>query len=598
MGRADFAKGSFSAQYGNTITGVFDIQLREGNKNRLGGLAQIGSQRAELLLEGPFSKNNPNGASFLVSARGSIGNFLFSKFIPTDPQHQDLNFKLNLGNQTWGQLEIFGIAGHSHLFIPYTADNIVNKIRYQIFEGESFEHRNFMGLLGAKYTLSLNQNSFWRTIVGSYYHANDTEWLYHDATDPQNITQELSYLLDDQRLDNLLHSYYQGQINRRLLLRAGLQANLQRLNYLEYATYLPQEDTKFKGWHYNVQPYVQARYALSQQWQVYGGLRLMHNSLAADPISLDPRLAFLWTAPSGKHTLGLGYGMMHQAPEIEIRYHNPIVGYADNGDPIYDYQNGRSLNSLRSQQLDLEYNWLPADDWRVKIGAYGQILDKVWIEQDSSSVYSYLNTEGTFFAFYYNQLNNQGKGRNYGLELTVEKFFSKGYYALLSASAFESKFLGGDGVWRNSVYNNRYIINLLMGKEFRFGQAKQHLFFTDVRFSTKGGRPYRPIDAAATHLYGFQNGYLEPVYRDEEAYTVFTPAFYQVDLKFGCRLNSLQRRMTHTIRVDLFNAFNIRNVFTYQYSEVYNQAGQREPGWVFPVYQRGFIPDITYSIQF
>lgn len=154
------------------------------------------------------------------------------------------------------------------------------------------------------------------------------------------------------------------------------------------------------------------------------------------------------------------------------------------------------------------------------------------------------------------------------------------------------------GEWRNTSFNNRFIINALAGREFKFGKLRQNVFFADIRFSIKGGRPYRPIDIEATYQQGFQGGGLEAVYNDSLAFSVRTPIFRQIDIKLGVRLGAPDKKLLHIIRADLFNVFNFKNIFTYQYSAVFNPFGQPERGSIVPIYQRGFIPDITYMIQF
>ena len=210
-----------------------------------------------------------------------------------------------------------------------------------------------------------------------------------------------------------------------------------------------------------------------------------------------------------------------------------------------------------------------------------------------------MNTGDSFFDFYSPLLSTAGKGRNMGLELTVEKYFSKNFYLLATGTIYDSRALGSDGLWRSTVFNNRYIFNLLFGREFIFGKLNENVFFVDWRFCTRGGRPYTPIDPAATYQQGFQNGGLEEVFIDSLANRVRTPAFYQIDFKVGFKFNDISRKVSHSIRLDLFNIFDIKNVLTYRYNAVFDPAsGQTRQGYVVPIYQRGFIPDLTYTVQF
>ena len=83
-------------------------------------------------------------------------------------------------------------------------------------------------------------------------------------------------------------------------------------------------------------------------------------------------------------------------------------------------------------------------------------------------------------------LENNGKGKNYGIELTLEKYFSKGYYYLITTSLYDSKYYGSDKVWHNTAFNGRYVVNVLAGKEFKLN-ANQKIIF-DLKLTTAGGR--------------------------------------------------------------------------------------------------------------
>ena len=104
---------------------------------------------------------------------------------------------------------------------------------------------------------------------------------------------------------------------------------------------------------------------------------------------------------------------------------------------------------------------------------------------------------GDFFAIAPEEnLVNEGTGYNYGLELTVEKFLSKGYYFLFTSSLFDSKYTGGDGITRNTAFNGNYVFNLLAGYEKKIG--KKAYLTLDLKGVWAGGRRYVPIDVDAS----------------------------------------------------------------------------------------------------
>lgn len=594
LGKADFNKGVLSAQYGNTNAGVFDISLRDGNRQRLSTMLMLGLQRGEALIEGPIK----GGGSFLVGARVSgLGQFL-QDVLPTDPLHQDMSFKINLGQRSWGRLEFFGVGGLSGLNIPHTEGGIIDKIRYQIFEFEDFEHRNQMGLLGAKYSLNISENILMRHIVGLNYQGSTSDWTLNDfgsgAAEPELLN---SYTINNRRLNYLAHSYLQGQNSKALTWRAGLLFAGHQLNLIEFWDIEEAPDTDFQGFRYSARAYGQVRWDINRHFYLFSGLSTMYNSFNEE-LSFDPRLVFAYT-PSDRHRIALGGSISHQTPNLQNFFFNPIVAYTEDEEPIYNYE-GRDLSNIRSMLVELEHSWVLAKNWRLKTQLYWQEIDRALVEDQSfgDPNFSMINSELSFFAFYYNRLENRGRGRNRGIDLSLEHLFTNGLYSLASFSLFQSEFTGNTGEWRPTLFDNRYLVNILIGKEWYFGKDKRQVFFSDIRFATRGGRPYRPIDAEATYQEGFQSGNLEPVYSAERAFLERTPAFYQLDLKLGLRLNSATRRLSHTLRLDLFNVLNTQNIFTYQYSAVFNPFGQPERGDIIPIYQRGFIPDLTYMLQF
>ena len=594
LGKADFVKSHFGPQYGSASAGVFDLQLREGNKKHFSGLVQLGLQQTQLVLEGPLKgKEGKKLGSFLVTGRLATGGYLFKDWIPTDPESQDLNFKLQFERGKFGHLEFFGLLGRSGIYIPYDQGSILEKNRYLIFENQDYDHRNRFALLGAKHTKYLGQHSFFRTVLGVQHSFEGVAW---DNVNPQDLSVERSYTVANERNRILLHSYWQTSPHSRSLWRMGLMANICRYDLNEFSNFFSSSEVDFEGWEGTSNFYLHHRWSPREDLRFHLGGNLLYNSINNE---FRPQIKFSssWDLKSNQTLLG-GYALNYQAPTAENFFFNPIVAYDDNGEAIYDYRGRRNLQSMQVQQADLEYRWRVNENWRFSLAAYGQWISGAIVEGDSSSIFSTINSEEIFYPFYYGLLKNAGKGQNLGLEATIEKFFSHQYYLLFSGALFDSRYQAYDGQWRETVFANRYIVNFLVGKEFSFGSLKQHAFFADLRFSTRGGRPYRPIDAEATYALGFQSMGTEPVFDDDLAYRVRTPAFYQLDVKLGMRLNSFKTKTSHQIRLEVFNALNRPNVFSYQYSTVFNPFGQAERGEVLPIYQRGFIPDLVYLVQF
>ncbi len=222
-------------------------------------------------------------------------------------------------------------------------------------------------------------------------------------------------------------------------------------------------------------------------------------------------------------------------------------------------------------------------DWRIKAEAYYQDLFDMPVES-SASGFSMLNAGSDFTFPEIAGLVNKGTGSNAGIELTIEKFLSKGYYLLATGSVFDSKYKGSDGIERNSTYNYGYAANILAGREWTVGKAKRNAFTLDLRMSTIGGKYTTPVDLAASIAAG-KEVLDETRYNSEEL-----DSYFRLDTKFGFRMNSKKRKMSQTIYLDLQNVTNRENIFLRRYNPVSASTGN--------VNQIGFFPDVLYRIQF
>jgi hypothetical protein len=244
--------------------------------------------------------------------------------------------------------------------------------------------------------------------------------------------------------------------------------------------------------------------------------------------------------------------------------------------------NNKNLDFTKSHQFVLGYNIQPFSDWRIKTEVYFQFIYNAPITSYSSS-YSMLNTGSSFRTDLQDNLINNGTGKNYGVELTIEKFFSKGYYGLFTSSIYSSKYKGSDGVERNTAFNGKYVFNALAGKEWKVGTAKLNKFSTDVKFTNAGGRAYTPIDLASSQATGREQ-------LSTNAYSVYYDNYYRIDIKVGYTINSSKRKVSQTISLDLQNVTNHKNVF----SEGYDDKKQD----IRTTYQLGFFPNLVYKMQF
>jgi hypothetical protein len=209
---------------------------------------------------------------------------------------------------------------------------------------------------------------------------------------------------------------------------------------------------------------------------------------------------------------------------------------------------------------------------KVKIETYYQQLSKVPVNSYSSS-YSSLNDGLSFAPSDVTNLVNKGSGTNYGAELTLERYLDKGFYFLVTASVFDSKYKGSDGVERNTAFNTKYAGNVLAGKEFTLGNKGTTLAF-NIKSTMIGGRYLTPLDIELSRLAG------TGVYNQNYAFSNRQKEYFRTDFKVTYKKD--YKKSTLETGVDIQNISNTKNIFQQGYNAINNTISTQ--------YQTGLLP--------
>ena len=579
---SDFITSAFPAEYGNAIGGVFDLGFRNGNKDEYEYSFQMGAFTGlEGTAEGPL--NRKNNGSFLVAARYSLIGLIGGAGTSDTPNYADLSFNLNLGKSKLGTFSLFGIMGTSSIDLigeDFDEDDLFSA------EDENSYVTSNIAVLGAKHLLNIGEKSYLKTVLAgaSNSSAFEEDRIIDLDTDSERIIRFAESNNEETRIT--FSTLFNTKINNKLTLRTGLllenfSADLNRKQRDE------QEDLNGDGdpdlvtirsinGSYNVfQPYIQTKYRLTEKLTLNTGIHTMYSDLNKQFV-LEPRASMSYKIHP-KHTINLGYGLHHQNIATPLLFLNEEV----NGVITNPNEN---LDFVRSQHYVLGYDVKIAPSWRAKIETYYQKIENAAIDGSPSS-YSSL-TEGADFTFSSNNtdLVSSGTGENIGLELTLEKSFSKGYHALITSSFFESTYKGSDGIERSTPFNTGHIVNFLAGKEYKFGENKKNVFSIDARFVTSGGNRFTPVNLVASQNVGSE------ILQDDAAFSEQYEDYLRLDLKFGVTFNSNKKKTSHKFYIDFQNLTDRDNVFVRRYNRGTNNVEQ--------INQIGFFPDFGYKFQF
>jgi len=422
---SDFMTSAFPAEYGNATSGVFDLGLRSGNKDKIEYTFQVGATTGiEAMVEGPISKKN--NSSFLISYRYSFVGIAqaMGMDIGTNavPQYDDLSFKLNFGKSPLGNFSLFGIGGRSD--IEFLHDE-TDETDLFAFDDEDSRADSKFGVLGLKHNLLLGDDSYLRTVIA--YSGNN---VVFGRDRYYNLDQEDEFVSPFVRADDglsrlSLSTYHNKKFSKKLSIRTGLLAeeiNI-KLNQesAEFGIDKDQDGVydlievySFDESTLTVQPFTQAQYRFTNKFTLNAGLHGLYYGLTED-FAIEPRLALNYEL-NDKHTFNLGYGLHSQTQPLPIQ----LAAMSTDDGKIYP---NRELEFTKSNQFVLGHDFRINNSWRSKIEVYYQSLSNVPVDK-TASTYSVLN-EGADFGFSLNRNNliNAGTGNNKGIELTIEKFY-------------------------------------------------------------------------------------------------------------------------------------------------------------------------------
>jgi hypothetical protein len=572
LNNSDFITGAFPSEYGNAMSGVFDLQLRKGNSDEYEFLGQTGFNGFELGAEGPLHLSD--GSSFLANYRYSTLDVMDK--IGMDfgaggiPRYQDFSGKVVVPIKN-GRIDGFVLWGDSEIAILDSNDPEQD---FYSKQGQDLYNGSTAAASGFAYTRFHNKNASSKLTLSGTYQKGGTD-IYRLEED------ERLHELDDNYIDYKASVDYlfAKRFNSKISSESGF--SIDRLGFDLDGRVYDFDDNEFMHYFQNSrsladgptfsQLYSSWRYRPSNELTLKTGVNASYFDLNMET-AIDPRLGVSYDL-SNRQTLSLAYGMHSKIQSL-------VAHYFINASPNQNAQETNfDLGFTKAQHIVAGYDFIMRTDLRLKIEAYYQYLYNVPVRSESSS-YSILNTGADFAIDLDENMVNDGTGKNYGLEFTLEKFYTRGLYYLATLSLFDSKYAGSDGIERNTRFNTSFVANALVGKEFRLDDRK--VIFFDVKTAWSGGQRYTPIDLERSQRVGSLK------YDESLAFSVQHPNYFKIDAKIGFRLSGVRTTQEWMFYVE--NLTSHKNVLRQKFDAV---TGQAEP-----VYQLGIFPMMQYRIYF
>lgn len=566
LANSDFSTGAFAAEYGNALAGVFDLNLRKGNNEKREYTVQAGVLGMDFAAEGPFSENYRG--SYLINYRYSTLSILSKMGVNVGDavtNFQDLSYNIYLPTKQFGNFSLFGFGGLSDQFQEAKKDSTKWEFDYQRLNSNYFSNT---GAAGFKHAYTLNPNTYLQTtiVLSGNDHGYEEDRLNDDYHPQFNYKQ--NYVTRKVTLSSVLNHKF----NARSALRSGAYVNRYtytlNLRYRDAELNQVVEPLNSKMHANTIQAFSQWNYKINDQVSFNAGMHalfLTNNKT----LSLEPRASVTYEL-TGQQSFSLGYGLHSQMQPVGV-----YEARVEQQDGTFDYPN-KNLEFNKAHHVVFGYDRSLSKYLRIKAETYYQHLFNIAVSKDSRPVSTLMSEWG----YLTDPLVNEGTGRNYGVELTLEQFLHNNLYFLLSTSIYNSEYKALDQIWRNTRFNGKHAISFTAGKEYSW--KKGRVFGINLRAIYTGGFWETPIDLPRSIELG------ETHYIESLAYTQQLPDYFRTDVRVSIKRN--RARATSTLSLDLQNATNHKNLGG-RYFEP--QSGKVEKWYMLPL-----LPVLSYKIEF
>ncbi len=566
---SDFLTGAFPAEYGNALSGVFDLNLRKGNNEQHEYTVQAGFLGIDVAAEGPFAKNYKG--SYLINYRYSTLSVL-NKFgieigdgITT---FQDLSFNFHLPTKRFGNFSIFGFGGLSSDKVNAEKDSTQWENEDDRVNNNFYSNTSAAGI---RHSVTLSDKTYIQSaVLLSGNEQGDIEEKYLTG-----YQQQLEYKESHINKKITLSSVLNHKFNAQHSIRSGVYVNGYFYNLSQRdrndETNTLETQLSANGNASTIQLFSQWNYRMTKRLTFNYGMHYLRLN-SNQTFSLEPRTSLKYNL-NDQQSISIGYGLHSQMQPMGI-YQAQVM----QNDGTFWKPNAK-LKLNKAQHFVLAYDRALNDHLRVKAETYYQRLYNIPVRNDITSSLAVSNNEDGYIT---DPLVNKGVGRNYGLELTLEQFMHNDLYFLLSSSLYDSKYKALDNVWRNSRYNGNYAFSFTAGKEFKSNGSKSRVYGINIRTLSSGGFRTSPIDVERS----IQTGETKVV--ESLAYTQQMPGYFRTDLRVSMKTN--RSKSTSTLALDIQNATNRQNLGG-QYFD--SQSGQIKK-W----YQLPLLPVLSYKVEF
>ena len=521
---ARFLAGGFPAPYGNRLSSVLDVGLREGSRERFEASLELGVSGAGLLLEGPLAKG-----SWVFSARKSFVELIADSFgIAAVPRFSNMQGKLvqDVGRgHRLSFLTVGGLDAIEYKVLPEDEDDpnqfnfddhgwrIVNALSWQMPLG-----RRGVGALRlshgrSSFAVDIRDTTFEDRLIATNRSREDETTLKYELTYDRPGLGQIAAGAQVRRYDVSL------DIEQPYGLENVFSVDTARVNAVDidrtFATHQPSA-------------YVQLSRPLVGRLDATLGARWDRYDYAGRS-TVTPRLGLAyhlrpnleWTASFGRYS---------QLP--------PLVFM--NADPI-----NRGLRPIGADHWVTGFQLLPVPSVKLTLETYYKRYRDYPVSTEYPAI-SFANIGELYdpagFLF---PMVSRGTGRAFGIEVYLQKKLTRRLYGQLSYALSQVEHRALDGVWRRGGFDMPHVFSAIGGYKLGPLELSSKLTYTSGRPDT----PLRPESVEQNRL----------IFDMDRLNADRAPAYHRLDVRADRRFSFRWANLIYFLECqNLYDRRNIR----------------------------------------
>ena len=546
-----FSAGGFSSSYGDRLSSIMELKLREGNREEFDGQIDFSMSGFGAVGEGPLFEGR---GSWLASARRSYVDLLVDiADIDAVPTYSDFQAKVDYEVTPGHKLSFLSVGAWDYVDYNYEQahedgntnygvtdnQNIVAGLGWRwLWEGEGYSNTT-LSFQGIRY-----RGDYWKTLSRDIQVVQDS---HERALQFRNVNTwqvspvlAMEFGLDGKYRFDRFDNFYAADTNYSGEPIPALSV-MQDLNTIQGGV--------FNTFSYSLIP------ALT----LSGGARLDYNDFTGRAY-VSPRGAISWEASEGT-VISASAGVYRQTLSTELLSRD--AAFSNLEDPIA-YHAVVGLKQLLT------------DDTRLVVEAYMKRYENFPYDPSQPGYFVLDGPSSEQDLYSFENLVSGAQARATGVEVTLQKRLVSGLYGMLAGSYSVSEYRSPGEEWRSRIFDNRWIFTVEGG--YRLDRNWEF----SCRWLFAGGRPYTPLDLAASEE--FNRTILDETRIHAERYPDYHSLNIRVDRRFNFSGSSL------VCYASIWNTYNRRNVT----ATYWNQIERKEDY----IYQWGMMPIIGVEFEF